>query len=48
MKLCKVGRTLLVAILGPCYSTKFVFEEEYHEDDYFFYNDNDIDEYEFL
>jgi hypothetical protein len=40
-------RSLLTAILGPCYSRKFIYEDAYQDDEYdyccFYINGNEDD-----
>ena len=35
MNFFKASRAVMAAILGPCYSKRFVFEDVYQDDDIF-------------
>jgi hypothetical protein len=35
MNFFKASRAVIAAILGPCYSKRFVFEDAYQDDDIF-------------
>lgn len=41
MNFFKEWRSLLTAILYPCYSGKFVYEDAYQDDEYEFYTKED-------